>query len=95
MPAGWASLTASCQAADASSTLSLYRRALVLRRRFAGSLAWRPSPPDVLDFARQGWGRCVVNLSDRDFPLDAAPVLVSGPLNDDGSLPPDTAAWLR
>jgi alpha-glucosidase len=57
-PAQWASLSVAAQADDPSSTLSLYRAALGLRRRLGalgdGSLRWRESPsPDVLIFERR------------------------------------------
>jgi alpha-glucosidase len=94
MPADWAVLTVQSQAANPSSTLSLYRAALALRRRaFTGDLEWLPSPDHVLDFRRANGSRCVVNLGPDPYPLDATPRLVSDPL-DGTALPGDTACWL-
>ncbi|MFY9999602.1 MAG: DUF3459 domain-containing protein, partial [Trebonia sp.] len=43
-----------------------------------------------------GGVRCVANLSASpvELPPHAAVLLTSGPLADDGLLPPDTTAWL-
>ena len=83
--------------------LSLYRRALRLRRAEPGlgtaGLAWLPSPDGVLCFRRGEEPAAVtviVNLS--AAPVDLPPhdeiLLSSGPVPG-GLLPPDTAAWLR
>jgi alpha-glucosidase len=94
MPADWAALTAESQAGDPSSTLSLYRSALALRRTaFTGDLQWLGSPDDVLSFRRADGSRCVVNLGDESYPLDGTPRLVSDHF-DGSALPPDTACWL-
>jgi alpha-glucosidase len=94
MPADWAALTAGSQADDPSSTLSLYRSALALRRTlFTGDLEWLDSPDNVLGFRRADGSRCVVNLGSESYPLDGTPRLVSDHL-DGSALPPDTACWL-
>jgi alpha-glucosidase len=94
MPADWASFTAQAQTADRSSTLSLYRAALALRRTgFTGDMQWLPSPDHVLDFRRSDGSRCVINLGSTPYPLDATPRLESDAL-EGSALPPDTAAWL-
>jgi alpha-glucosidase len=94
IPSSWASLTASAQAADPHSTLSLYRDALRLRRSGSatGSLKWLDSPDTVLDFRREGGLRCVANLGTDPLPVPAGPVLASAPLVD-GALAVDAAAW--
>lgn len=105
-PASWPSYAADAQAADPGSMLSLYRRALRLRREEpgfaepadgAGGLKWLPSPPGVLAFARTHGLICVVNLSGNPVPLPDhdGMLLTSGPLDASGLLPDDTAAWLR
>ncbi len=100
-PAGWAASTVAAQTDDPSSMLALYRSALRLRHAEPalgdGPLRWLPGLPDgVLAFARDESFACVVNLSGAEVPLPphVSVLLASGPL-DGGSLPPDTAAWLR
>ncbi|WP_181806990.1 DUF3459 domain-containing protein, partial [Streptomyces shenzhenensis] len=80
----------------ADSMLALYRRALALRPRFGDSpLTWLPAPEGVLAFTRAGL-TCVVNLAatPAELPDHAHLLLSSGPLDDTGRLPRDTAAWL-
>jgi alpha-glucosidase len=103
-PAEWKNLTAEAQAADPGSMLTLYRRALRLRRAEpaltgSGRLAWLPSSGSVLCFRRGDGARAItvlVNLSGDRVPLPPhdALLLTSAPLAG-GLLPPDTAAWLR
>lgn len=98
-PPGWAALTVEAQEADPESTLALYRRTFALRRAehdlHTAPLAWLPSSPDVLAFARGGV-TCVVNLGPEpvELPPHQDVLLLSGPL-DAGRLPRDTAGWLR
>ena len=86
--------------------LSLYRRALALRRQLAalgdGTMAWLDVGPDVLAFRRRPGFACVVNVGDEDLTLsddlvgDADIVLASAPLGDDGrTIPGATAIWLQ
>ena len=63
-------------------------------RRTAG-LAWRESPPDVLDFDRGAALRCVANLSGTPLELPVDQVLLSSIPLEDGLLPTDATAWLR
>ncbi|GAB3435701.1 glycoside hydrolase family 13 protein [Actinophytocola sediminis] len=99
MPAEWASLTVERQLEDADSTLSLYRQALELRNTHAGfageTLEWYGAPEGCFAYRRKGGGLiCALNTSAAVVPLPPGEVLLSsGPLAD-GSLPPDTAAWL-
>jgi alpha-glucosidase len=86
-----------------SPTLPLTRAALRLRRSLhaAGSLspddpvAWTVDDDDRLT-ARRGEGfALVVAMGSAPVPLPPGRVLLtSGPLAADGSLPPDTAAWV-
>jgi alpha-glucosidase len=101
-PAAWRALTADRQRDDPSSMLSLYRRAIALRRdlaAFRGSFAWVDAPDGVLAVGRSASGDelvCVVNFGDEPCPLPAGSVvLASGRLGDDGRLPGATAVWLR
>jgi alpha-glucosidase len=99
-PASWSAFTAEAQATVPSSMLSLYRKALRIRRSEPslgdGSLRWLESPAGVLAFTRGDEFACVLNLSEFsvDLPPHQSVLLRSGPL-DDGLLPPDTAAWFR
>ncbi len=98
-PADWAELSVAVQQGDPKSTLSLYCAALQLRKTepalTTDQFEWFPSTEGVLAFRRGGSFACVVNLGTESVPLLPGEVLLaSGPLTD-GSLPPDTAAWLR
>ena len=80
--------------------LSLYRRALELRRehRRGGKPEWYGAPPGCLAFRRAGDGLvCALNTSSDPVPTPPGELLLaSGPLESDGEvLPPDTAVWLR
>ena len=98
-PDVYAPLSAATQLEDTGSTLSLYRRALELRREhdgFAGTgVEWFGAPEGCLAFRRTGSTLvCALNTSREPVPLPPGdPLLTSGPLQD-GLLPPDTAAWL-
>jgi alpha-glucosidase len=98
VPSEWAALTVDKQLDAPDSTLSLFRRAIELRRgrdEFGGStLEWLDSPTDTLAFRLSSGLMCVLNAGRNAIPLpDAEVLLSSGPLAD-GTLPPNTAAWL-
>jgi alpha-glucosidase len=63
----------------------------------AGTLRWLDSPADSLVFARDPGFVFAANLGEVPIPLPAhTEVLLSTePLPGDGTLPPDTATWLR
>lgn len=99
-PAEWARLSVARQASDPSSTLSLYRRALWLRRNVpalrTGAMAWLDAPDAVLAFSRGESVVCLANLSDSSIELPAhREVLVSSAPEPGDRLPPDSAIWLR
>jgi alpha-glucosidase len=98
-PASWRDLTVAAQRDDPTSTLSLYRSALRLRRRLPGladdrPLTWVEAGEGVLAFDRGPAFRCLVNFSGRPVALagHGRPVLTSESVTE--ALPPDTAAWL-
>ncbi len=97
MPDGWEDITVEAQLEDPTSTLSLYRTALELRRRWPAvstDVEWFGAPHDCLAFRRGDGLVCALNASNRAVPLPPGEVLVSsGPL-EDGELPPDTSVWL-
>ncbi|UMP00106.1 glycoside hydrolase family 13 protein [Amycolatopsis sp. EV170708-02-1] len=100
-PRDWKSYTVDSNQADPASMLHLYRAALRLRRTNAAlrteDFRWHDGPDGTLLFERGDGLLCMINLSYRPVPLPGgcSPLLVSGPLDGDGSLPPDTAAWLQ
>jgi alpha-glucosidase len=98
-PTSWRDYSVQAQDGDPDSMLTLYRRALHLRRDLDAlhgeDLTWRDVGGDgVLAFARGPGFACVVNLGTTPVPLpDGATVLLaSGPA--DGVVGPDTAVWL-
>ncbi len=106
-PTDWAGLTAEAQAADPTSTLSLYRQALRIRRASEvlgdGELVWRDSGhTDVLAIERPGDGAILVLLnvseSERLVELEGEVLLSTGVAEyDDGGalvLAPDTCTWI-
>lgn len=99
-PPSWAGLAAQVQDGDASSMLTLYRRALAARRELpdlrTASLEWvDDDAPGVLAFRRGERLVCVVNTASQAVPVPATGrvVLASADLTG-GQLPPDAAAWI-
>ncbi|RCW45112.1 uncharacterized protein DUF3459 [Halopolyspora algeriensis] len=96
----WAHLTVEAQLEDATSTLSLYREALDIRRThdaFHGTtIEWYGAPPGCLAFRRGSTGlTCAINTSGSPVPLPPGELLLaSAPLTGSGELPADTAVWL-
>lgn len=97
MPPYWGDFAADQQADDAESTLSLYRRALRLRRelRTANTMEWVASSEDVLHFQRPGGWHVMSNFGDTPVqPPSGQLVLTSGPL-EDGKVPRYTTVWVK
>jgi len=97
-PAGWGARSVQAQDGDPDSMLSLYRTMLVLRRTEPGLLGesfdWLDSADTTIAF-RRGDLLCVVNLGDTPVPLPAGELLLASGELTGGTLPTDTAAWLR
>ncbi|WAL68182.1 glycoside hydrolase family 13 protein [Amycolatopsis cynarae] len=93
-PESWSELTVEAQESEEDSTLSLYRKALRLRRSVTGEFAWLEAPEGVLGFRRGRDFVCTVNFTGEavDLGLPHRPVLSSVPL-DGGLLPPHSAVW--
>ena len=99
MPAEYGELTAADQLEDTTSTLSLIRRAVELRKThpgFTGStVEWFGAPAGCLAFRRAGSTLvCALNASAETVPLPPGDVLLASGQLQGPMLPPDTAAWL-
>ena len=94
-PAEWSELARDRQSADHRSTLSMYQRALHLRREHgigAGNIAWLDMPAGVLGL-RVGELTVIANVDGPEVLLPDGDVLVaSGPVA--GSIPQDTCVWI-
>jgi alpha-glucosidase len=99
-PAEYGERTVACQLEDTTSTLSLYRRAIELRRTHipdpAAPLEWYGAPPGCLAFRPEGSALvCALNTSDVPVPLPPGEVLLASGAPPEGAvLAPDTAVWL-
>jgi alpha-glucosidase len=98
MPTDWKDLTVEAQTGKRGSTLELYRKALKVRRTFA---ATAPREVEILDDRktvlafRRGPLSVVLNAGSRPVALPKGRVLVNSGRQVDGTLPPDTAVWVR
>jgi alpha-glucosidase len=108
-PTGWHDHSVEAQDGDPDSMLSLYRRALRLRRDLPAlrdeELVWLDLDADldvdldgegdgVLAFTRGARFACVVNLGKAPVPLPAAATVLLASGPVDGGVGPDTAVWL-
>jgi alpha-glucosidase len=96
---GWfAGCSVEAEESDPESTLSLYRRALHLRRelREAGEgLAWiEPDGSNVLHFRRPGGWHSLTNFGPQPVAVPQGEVVLSSAPLVDGLLPSDTTAWV-
>ncbi|GAB3299050.1 alpha-amylase family glycosyl hydrolase [Parasphingorhabdus pacifica] len=95
----WAGLTVEAQLEDPDSTLTLYRRALEIRRQQPGladdRIEWFGAPPGCFAFRLAESGlTCALNTSvDPVTPPPGDVVLASGPMPE-GQLLPNCAVWL-
>ena len=84
VPAEWRSLTREVQERDPDSTLSLYKKALRLRRELLlpaeDALHWADAPQNVLAFRREPGFTCAVNFGADPvtLPFEGEVVLSSG-----------------
>ncbi|WP_424937203.1 MULTISPECIES: glycoside hydrolase family 13 protein [Bacteria] len=95
-PAEWARFARDVEERDATSTLSLYKTLIRLRREHglgAGSLVWEDAGEHAVSF-RRGDVHVVANLGEVPLPLgDDVTFLVQSTPFTGTALPPDTAAW--
>jgi alpha-glucosidase len=95
----WGNFASSKQDGVEDSTLTMYRKALAIRKAEAGlgdgPMTWIDVNDDVLAFTRPGNFGCYVNFGEEiELPADSEVLLASGPLVGN-KLPTDTAVWLR
>jgi alpha-glucosidase len=74
IPATWRDLSVEAQLRDDTSTLSLYRAALRIRREHTalgdGRLTWHDTPDGTLAFTRDDSFMCLVNMTSRWIEVD-------------------------
>ncbi len=96
-PPSYRGLARDRQLGDPESTLEMYRAALRLRREQAlgnGSFGWIDGGDAVVAFRNNGL-TVLANMGTAAVPLPAGELLLSsGPLDADGSVPPDTTVWV-
>jgi alpha-glucosidase len=96
-PDAWAGLARDVQSADPTSTLSLYREALPLRRLLQTEerLEWiETGRPDVVRFVRPNGWQVVTNFGTAPFPLEAEhDAVVLGALQA-GAVPGESTVWI-
>jgi alpha-glucosidase len=98
MPEDWSQLTVERQLEDATSTLSLYRRALDIRSKTAElqgtDFEWLGTPDGSLAFRRGPSLVVALNGSNQPVPRPAGEVILASGPGVGVVLPPDTAAWI-
>ncbi len=97
-PPVFADLSVAAQTDDDSSVLSLYRRAVTLRRQLCPadeSLRWLDVADDVVAFGRSSGLVSVTNFSTTPVELPEGEVVLSTAAVRDGRLPGESTAWLR
>lgn len=97
-PAWFRGLAADVQQRDPNSTLSLYQRALRLRRTLqcAEAMTWGPLSSDtVLDMIRPNGWRSITNFGADPVALPDAPVLLASATLVAGKLPGNATVWMR
>jgi alpha-glucosidase len=100
-PTWFAQYAAAAQADDPSSMLSLYRRAIALRRELIAGLPSTEPALELVDTASDaihlrrgpGW-HCVTSFGADPVSLPAGTVLLSSVPLIDGLLPSDATAWI-
>ena len=95
----WGTFSVDSQDGVETSTLSMYRAALAIRKAEEGlgdgQMEWIAAGKDVVAFERPGDFACYINFgSDIELPSNSQILLASGPVHAH-TLPTDTAAWIR
>ncbi|MGC5224578.1 glycoside hydrolase family 13 protein [Micromonospora sp. DT81.3] len=96
-PAWFAGYAVAREEKDPTSSLTMYRRALALRRSLQSSerLEWiETGDPEVLRFRRPNGWEVVTNFGAGEYPLDRADIVISsGPVRL-GEVAGETTVWL-
>ena len=99
VPAEWSSFTVSAELDDPESTLTLYRKALRLRRQLpelhSNSFVWQQAPADCLAYRRGPNLVVALNAGDITVPLPPGEIVLASSDIDGDKLPANTAVWLR
>lgn len=80
------------------SNLSLYRRALALRKKYQSGeeLEWiSTGNPEVLHFKRPNGWHCVTSFNSKSFTLPAGEILISSAPIKGGKIKANTTVWLK
>ena len=88
------------ESADPSSPLSIFRKALALRKTLIApeDMTWHETgDAQVLHFSRPNGWNCITNFGRNHYNFEGAGEVIhsSGPLAKSGDLPPATTVWLR
>jgi len=95
----WGTYAVDTQDGVEGSTLSMYRKALAIRKGEEGlgdgPMEWIEAGTDVVAFARPGNFACYINFGAAiELPSSSQILVASGPISGH-TLPTDTAAWVR
>jgi alpha-glucosidase len=95
----WGKYAVDTQDGVEGSTLSMYRKALAIRKGEEGlgdgPMEWIEAGADVIAFKRPGNFACYINFGAAiELPSSSQILVVSGPTTGH-TLPTDTAAWVR
>ena len=95
----WGTFSVDSQDGIKTSTLSMYRAALAIRKTEEGlgdgQMEWIEAGKDVVAFERPGDFACYINFGSAiELPSNSQILLASGPVHAH-TLPTDTAAWTR
>jgi len=96
-PPGFGRLSVAAQEGVSGSSLTLYREALRLRRRFDAAdprIEWHDGEPGMLRLVRADGLCCVVNFASEPRPLPPGELLLASAPVEAGHLPSESAAWL-
>ena len=95
----WGNFAAESQENNPDSTLTMYRKALAIRKSESGlgdgTMEWIDAGPEVIAFSRPGNFACYVNFGKAiSLPHGAEVLLSSAPMNGN-EIPTDCAVWVR
>lgn len=95
-PAWFAEYSVEAEERRPDSPLSLYRRALAVRRNLTRSevITWHDEEPGVLHLEREGGWHCVTTFASSTELPPGDVILASIPLHGSSRLPSDSTAWV-